>query len=163
MAPFMKKFFLFSLAIAAVFGYFACTKDLPDNPACTNALPYSDSSQLINFAGDSIPLTIDSTGLIYHIIDSGSAVRPGPSAYIRVNYIGKSMTNHIFDSASNSNLNGSALDQLILGWRIGLPKIGEGGHILLFIPSAYAWGCTGYGPVGPNQPVFFDVTLLKVY
>ena len=158
----MKKFFLYALAALAVFSYIACGKNLPDNKACTNALPYADSAALIKFSGDSIPLKMDSTGLIYHIIDPGSAVKPGPSAYCSVSYIGRLMTNQIFDSASNTNLNGISLDKLILGWRIGLPKIGEGGRILLFIPSAYAWGCTGYGPVGPNQPVFFDVTLIKV-
>ncbi len=55
-----------------------------------------------------------------------------------------------------------SLANLYEGWQIGLPKIGVGGHIQLFIPSAYAWGCTGDGPVPANTPVFFDVQLLAV-
>jgi FKBP-type peptidyl-prolyl cis-trans isomerase FkpA len=43
-----------------------------------------------------------------------------------------------------------------------LPKIGVGGRIKMLIPSALAWGCTGYGPVPGNAPVYFDVTLLQV-
>ena len=56
--------------------------------------------------------------------------------------------NTTFDSANNSNLNGCPTYNLLLGWQIGLPKIGVGGHIQLFIPSALAWGCTGMnGPL----------------
>jgi FKBP-type peptidyl-prolyl cis-trans isomerase len=54
------------------------------------------------------------------------------------------------------------LNQLIAGWQIGLPKIGVGGRIQLFIPSAYAWGCTGYGAIPADAPVFFDIELLAV-
>jgi FKBP-type peptidyl-prolyl cis-trans isomerase FkpA len=72
------------------------------------------------------------------------------------------MDNKVFDSASNTNLNGAGLYLTIPGWQIGLPKIGVGGHIELFIPSALAWGCTGYGPVPANAPVYFDVKLLQV-
>jgi len=159
----MKKYFLFALAALSIIAYYGCGKDLPSSTTgCTNALPYADSSTLISFAGDSIPLTMDSTGLIYHIIDSGSSTKPGPYALMNVTYVGRTMTNQVFDSATNTNLNNTPLNQLILGWRIGLPKIGVGGRIQLFIPSAYAWGCTGYGGIGPNQPVFFDVRLIKL-
>lgn len=158
----MKKYFLLVLTVLAIVTYYGCSKSLPDNPACTNALPYSDSTVLKDFAGDSIPLTMDSTGLIYNIIDSGSSVKPGPTALMTVTYVGRTMDNHIFDSASNTNLRNTPLNYLILGWRLGLPKIGVGGHIQLFIPSAYAWGCTGYSGIAPNAPVFFDVTLISL-
>jgi FKBP-type peptidyl-prolyl cis-trans isomerase FkpA len=158
----MKKLLLFVLAGTAVFCYFSCAKASPDNPPCTSNPVTADSAALIKFAGDSIALTKDSTGLYYHIIDSGSALKPIFSSNITVNYVGRLMNNIIFDSASNTNLNGAGLYNLIPGWQIGLPKIGKGGRIQLFIPSALAWGCTGYGPVPANAPVYFDVTLLQV-
>jgi FKBP-type peptidyl-prolyl cis-trans isomerase FkpA len=49
-----------------------------------------------------------------------------------------------------------------MGWQIGLPKIGVGGHIIMLVPSGFAYGCTGYGPVPANAPLYFDVRLLQV-
>jgi FKBP-type peptidyl-prolyl cis-trans isomerase FkpA len=158
----MKKPFLVFVIIFSVIFYYSCTKSTPDTSGCTPVPVTTDSAALIRFAGDTIPLTWDSSGLYYHIVDSGNSLHPVNSSTITVNYVGRLMDNTIFDSASNTNLQGHGLYDLILGWRFGLPKIGVGGRILLFIPSAFAWGCTGYGPVGPNQPVFFDVKLLAV-
>ncbi len=165
----MKKL-SFVLAVIALISYYSCAKSTPNYPSCTNAPVTADSATLIHFANDSIhfypdsiPLSYDSSGLYYHIVDSGSSVKPVFSSTVTVSYIAKLMNNQIFDSASNTNLNGTGLYNLILGWRLGLPKIGIGGRIQLFIPSALAWGCTGYGPVPADAPVYFDVTLLGVY
>jgi FKBP-type peptidyl-prolyl cis-trans isomerase FkpA len=159
----MKKLY-FVLIIGCLLSFFGCGKTVPDNPACTNTSPFSDSTALLKFAADSsIKAVMDSSGLYYQIIDSGSNVKPVSTSTITVNYIGRLMSGAIFDSASNTNLNGQALYNLILGWRLGLPKIGVGGRIKLLIPSDYAWGCTGYGPVPANAPVYFDVKLLAVY
>ena len=160
----MKKPFLVFLIILSVFGYYACTKSSPDVPVCTNKTVTQDSAALFKFAGDSIPLTLDSSGMYYHIIDSGSSLHPVFSSNITVTYVGRLMDNTIFDSASNTSLEGHALYTLIPGWQLGLPKIGVGGHIQLFIPSTYAWGCNGYAPTIPaDAPVFFDVRLLAVH
>jgi FKBP-type peptidyl-prolyl cis-trans isomerase FkpA len=160
----MKKLFLFVLSVIAISGYFACSKSAPQTPSCTATPPAGDSAALIKFAGDSIPLTKDSSGLYYNIIDSGSAtVIPQSFNRLIVTYVARIIPqNTTFDSAVNSNLNNTVLGDLIYGWQVGLPKIGVGGHIQLFIPSAYAWGCTGYGPVPANAPVFFDIQLIAV-
>ena len=84
-------------------------------------------------------LTFDSSGIVLSYHGFGTAyAKPSPYSYMYVNYIAKLMNNAIFDSASNSNLLGGYIDQLIPGWQIGMQKIGVGGHIQLFIPSAYA-------------------------
>src|SRR6185369_17963899 len=99
-------------------------------------------------------------GIFYKILDSGDQnLKPVFSTNIKVNYVGRLMNGVIFDSASNTNLNGTPLYGLIYGWQYGLPKIGKGGHIQLLIPSALAWGCTGYGQVPADAPVYFDVEL----
>jgi FKBP-type peptidyl-prolyl cis-trans isomerase FkpA len=158
----MKKLLLIFLSFIGIFAYYACSKSSPSSPTCTATDPTADSSALIKFAGDSIPLSKDTSGLYYHIIDSGSSTKPQFFNRLTVTYVARLMTNAIFDSASNSTLNGAPLGDLIKGWQIGMPKIGVGGHIQLFIPSAQAWGCTGYGPVPADAPVFFDVHLLAV-
>lgn len=166
----MKKLILFVLSVIVVFSYISCSKDVPvpTTPPCTPKAVSADSAALITFAGDSIPLTHDSTGLYYHIIDSGNTTKPGSASVLTVTYTAKLMDNFAFDSASNSYLMGATLQQLIAGWQIGLPKIGVGGHIQLFIPSALAWGCNGLVTnagliiVPPDAPVYFDVKLLGV-
>jgi FKBP-type peptidyl-prolyl cis-trans isomerase FkpA len=158
----MKKIFLIIVSAIVVFGYLSCSKGPQNIPACSNKPVTADSATLIHFAGDSIPLAHDSSGLYYHIIDTGNATKPNPNSHLVVNYVAKLMNNQIFDSASNSFLGGAYLYQLIPGWQLGLPKIGVGGRIKLFIPSALAWGCTGVSGVPADSCVYFDVTLLQV-
>lgn len=162
----MKKLFLFIVSAIAVTGYFACSKSTPQSsvPTCMATPPAQDSSALIKFAGDTIPLTKDTSGLYFHIIDSGSAsLKPQSFNRLVVTYVARIIpTNVTFDSAVNSDLNSTVLGDLIEGWQIGLPKIGVGGHIQLFIPSALAWGCTGAGTVPADAPVFFDIQLVQV-
>jgi FKBP-type peptidyl-prolyl cis-trans isomerase FkpA len=158
----MKKL-LFVFIVTGMISFFGCGKMAPDNPACTSRNPFEDSAALLKYAADSsLTVTMDSTGLFYQIIDSGNSTKPIFSSNIWVDYTGRLMSGTIFDSATNSNLNGKPIYNLIIGWRIGLPKIGVGGHIKLLVPSAYGWGCTGYGPVPANAPVYFDVKLLQV-
>ena len=161
----MRKLVLFIVTAIAISCYFACSKSTPQAMSCTATPPAEDSAALIKFAGDSIPLTKDTTGLYYHIIDSGSSYKPLYSNHLLVTYVARLIPgNQTFDSAVSSTLGGSPLGELIVGWQIGLPKIGIGGRIQLFIPSAYAWGCTGdgTGTIPANAPVFFDITLLGV-
>jgi FKBP-type peptidyl-prolyl cis-trans isomerase FkpA len=165
----MKKLSFFVLTGVVVLTYLSCMKSTPatTTPPCTNKDVTADSATLIAFAGDTIPLTHDTTGLYYHIIDTGSGTHPISSSYLLVTYVAKLMSNKIFDSATTSNLANAQLYNLIPGWQIGLPKIGVGGHIQLFIPSALAWGCTGIVNGGvtivpPDGPVYFDVKLLGV-
>ena len=154
----MRKFGLIVICVAVI-GYIGCNKSTPQNNTCTNALPSSDSLALLTFADDSIIAVKDTTGLYYQIMDSGTGAKPTVNSYLKVTYYGKLMNNTTFTSDSNSYLGNATLGTLIIGWQIGLQKIGKGGHIKLLIPSAYAWGCTGYGNVGPDQPVYFDIWL----
>jgi FKBP-type peptidyl-prolyl cis-trans isomerase FkpA len=157
------KSLLFLFVVAGMVVFFGCYKNVPDTPACTNKSPFADSSALLKYAQDSsIEVTRDSSGLFYKIIDSGNSTRPVFSSNVTVNYVGRLMSGVIFDSASNSNLNGAGVYKLITGWQIGLPKIGVGGHIIMLVPSGFAYGCTGYGPVPPDAPLYFDVRLLQV-
>lgn len=50
---------------------------------------------------------------------------------------------------------------LIKGWLEGLPLIGEGGQITLFVPGDLAYGENG-GRLGPNQALKFDIEVTKV-
>lgn len=51
---------------------------------------------------------------------------------------------------------------LIKGWLEGIPLIGEGGKIRLFVPSDLAYGPQGYGRIAPNQALQFEIEVTKV-
>jgi FKBP-type peptidyl-prolyl cis-trans isomerase FkpA len=158
----MKKLILVLFAISLI-GYFGCGKSVPITPSCINALPFSDSTALLKFADDSIKTTMDSSGVFYQIIDSGSSTKATANSLLKVTYIGKTMDNNIFDSATNSTLGGNTIVQLIPAWQFALIKIGVGGRIKILVPSVYAYGCTGYGnTIPPNSPLYFDITLVAI-
>lgn len=50
---------------------------------------------------------------------------------------------------------------LIKGWLEGIPLIGEGGKITLFVPGNLAYP-QGYGRIAPNQALKFDIEVIKV-
>lgn len=52
-----------------------------------------------------------------------------------------------------TNFDGRQLKDHILGWQIGLTQIGKGGKILLFIPSALAYGAAGINQTIPPYAV----------
>lgn len=51
---------------------------------------------------------------------------------------------------------------LIQGWLQGLPLIGEGGKIQLYVPSNLAYGENGRGNIRGNQALKFDIEVTKV-
>ena len=73
------------------------------------------------------------------------------------------MDDKVFDSLITPLASGWPLSTLIDGWKIGLPLIKKGGHIKLVIPSSLAYGCSGYGTIPPNTPIFFDINLIDFH
>jgi len=52
---------------------------------------------------------------------------------------------------------------VVPGFAEGLTKVGEGGEIILFIPSDLAYGETGRGSViQPGDTLIFECELIKI-
>jgi len=105
-----------------------------------------------------------SSGLQYKIIKEGSGKKPTPNSTVKVHYTGKLIDGKVFDSSVERGkpvefkLNG-----VIPGWTEGLQFIGEGGKIILYIPSDLAYGKNGAGQaIPPNATLIFEVELLEV-
>lgn len=111
------------------------------------------------FAADSaMAVQQDATGILYQIIDPGTGAQPAVTDSITINYVGRLVSNgQQFDAANNVTFK---LSELIEGWQIGIPKIKVGGKIKLIMQSSLAYGCTGSGPIAPNQPLYFYIELL---
>jgi FKBP-type peptidyl-prolyl cis-trans isomerase FkpA len=113
-------------------------------------------------AGNGITPTVDPSGLFYQILDPGTGATASVNSKVFITYTGKLVNGTIFDQQSNSSLTGWVLSKLIEGWRVGIPKIKVGGHILLDVPSSIGYGCEGYGAIPANSILFFDVTLVDI-
>lgn len=159
----MKNIY-FVLAIAALL--VSCIKS---NTGCEPLKPSAEEAQIVAYAtANGINAIKDSSGIYYEIVEPGAGASPQLNSKIFVTYIGKRLDGTIFDKQEDASKTGWQLGQngnstgLIEGWQIMLPLIHKGGHIKMIIPSSYAYGCTGYDNIPPNEILFFDVTLFDV-
>ena len=140
---------------------------------CSPKTVLSEAPQMQSFAtAYGINATAHSSGLYYEVIDPGSGATPSLSSKIAITYTGMLLNGTVFDERLTPNNSTDpqaaasdrpwSLSDLIEGWRVGIPLIKEGGHIKLIIPSAMAYGCTGYGDIPANSILFFDITLVDV-
>ena len=152
----MKKV-LFVLAISVL--AFSCIKS---DKGCEAIKPSAEEAQIVAYAAASgITATKDPSGIFYQIIEEGAGASPTVQDTVSVTYTGKFLNGAIFDQSSSAIT--FPLNRVIEGWQIVMPKIKKGGRVKMILPSAYAYGCTGYAPkIGGNEILFFDVTLVDV-
>ncbi|NML40943.1 peptidylprolyl isomerase [Chitinophaga sp. G-6-1-13] len=152
----MKKVFLLGglgLALLA-----ACSKK-DNTPAYDAVAQYdADSVIIVNYLKtNNITASHDPRSIFWQIIDSGDvANKPTVASNVTVKYAGTFLDGKSFDSNENISFD---LNGVIDGWKIGIPKIGKGGRIKLFLPSIYAYGPGGRPGIAPNTVLLFDVTL----
>jgi FKBP-type peptidyl-prolyl cis-trans isomerase len=100
---------------------------------------------------------LDKTGLFYVIDKEGGSQHPTSNSEVKVNYVGRLVNGTTFDKADDVSFR---LSNVIVGWQIGIPLIGEGGKIKLIIPSRLAYGRRATGDIPKNSVLIFDVDLL---
>lgn len=100
-------------------------------------------------------------GLRYVIHEQGDGEVPDLSNQVKVNYEGRLLKNgKVFDDGEDIEF---ILNQVILGWRIGMRLIQEGGSITIYVPSGYAYGPSGSGKsIPPNANLIFDIDLIEI-
>lgn len=149
-----------------VFTGLSCVK----SDTCSPKSVASEVSQIEAFANaNSISPTAHASGLYYEIVNQGSGLTPSLNSKIVITYTGTLLNGTIFDQRTvpnNTEATGAnapwPLGNLIEAWRIGLPLIQKGGHIRLIVPSAMAYGCTGYGTIPRDAILYFDINLVDV-
>ncbi len=103
------------------------------------------------------------SGLYFQIIEPGSDVKPGDKDMVRCHYRGMLLDGTEFDSSYSRNEPSEfALNSVIPGWGQGLPLIGEGGKIKLFVPSKLGYGDEGTPGIPPASALVFEIELIKV-
>lgn len=125
-----------------------------------------DSTLIVNYLADndSIASYHNETGIFYHILDEGDNFHPDAYSSIRVWYKGMLLDGTVFDQTSNDvTSNTLYLGGLISGWRIGVPLIGNGGKIILYLPSYFAFGNVENGDIPANSVLIFEIHLIDFY
>ena len=106
-------------------------------------------------------IEVTESGLQYKIIEAGNDVRATAKDSVFVNYKGTLINGDEFDSHSGEPM-AMVLDRVIPAWTEGLQLIGEGGKIILYVPSELGYGERGSYSIEPNSVLVFEVELAKV-
>jgi FKBP-type peptidyl-prolyl cis-trans isomerase FklB len=103
-------------------------------------------------------------GIQYMVLREGTGANPSSSDTIRANYKGSLLDGKEFDNSFKRGQPFTApLRSLIKGWQIALPKMKEGSHWRLWIPSDLAYGDRGAGSDIPGgATLVFEVELLNI-
>ena len=110
-------------------------------------------------------VTKTASGLRYKILAPGSAVKPTAASTVKCLYEGKTVDGNVFDSTKSRNNEPSEfpLSGVIPAWTEGVQLIGVGGKIVLYCPSAIAYGDQGRPPQIPGKSVLeFEVELVEI-
>lgn len=99
------------------------------------------------------------SGLQYKLLNPGNAVRPKSTDKVLVNYKGCLIDNTVFDENTEVEF---IVENVVKGFSEGLQLVGEGGKVILYIPSDLAYGEAGNRAIEPNSLLIFEVELLKV-
>lgn len=100
------------------------------------------------------------SGLQYRIIKSGTGKKPGPHDVVTVNYRGKLINGHEFDSSYRRNTPSSfSVEGVIKGWTEALQMMREGAKWEVYIPPELAFGRRG--PLA-DQTLIYEIELLGV-
>lgn len=107
---------------------------------------------------------------LYYVIDmAGNNNFPGQCSSIQIKYTGRFQNGTVFDQTQGNNTATFTLGELIEGWKRGLPLIGKGGKIRLYVPPSLGYGAAGYYNPGtgsylipPNSMLIFEVEMINV-
>lgn len=141
-----------------------CIKN-SDSPQCIptevkTTAPAAEVNSLKGFlTGNGITAVEDPRGFFYKIANAGSTIKPNSCSIITFSYVGKLTDGTTIDSNTDVTY---ALRSLIIGWQEGLPLIGEGGSITLYLPPTLAYGATANGNVPANSNLIFTIDLKAV-
>jgi FKBP-type peptidyl-prolyl cis-trans isomerase FkpA len=158
----LKNLVLLTIVFAILF---SCSKSSSTVTTCSwDSCAYKAPPAEIQAVHDSLYNRFDSrqqcSGLFYHIIDTGTGNRPTPCSSVNVTYVGK-FTDSLGKKFDSSTVT-IPLNQVIPGWRDGIPLIKEGGRILLYIPPSLGYGPNPYLSIPGNSILYFDVKLNSV-
>lgn len=159
----MKKYILVLAAIVLV-GLSSCLKEEAPQPKFDVLAQLGKDTIAIRtflILNNIDAIKLGETGIYYKIITAGTGlITPVETSLITAKYKGRFLNGTVFNETDS--IKELSLNSLILGWRLGIPKIKKGGRIRLILASGYAYEEFGLGKVPPNTNLDFDIELQDV-
>ncbi len=151
---------LIAFIFLSVIAFASCKKDGSNNCSpVTITAPASEVETLRTYISDnSITATEDPRGFFYAINNTGND-KPTVCSTVTVNYTGKLTNGTQFDASDNATFN---LSSLIIGWQEGIPLMGTGGSITLYLPPSLGYGSADAGSIPGNSILIFNINLTAV-
>jgi FKBP-type peptidyl-prolyl cis-trans isomerase FkpA len=154
----MKRYLLGLLLLGSMAGCNkAADKDCGPVTVTAPATEVSSLQAYINLKG--ITAVADTRGFFYTIASPGSDVHPTVCNSVKVNYMGWLTNGTQFDGANGISF---PLSNLINGWKEGIPLIGKGGTITLYLPPSLGYGTQAQTGIPANSITIFQIDLLDV-
>jgi FKBP-type peptidyl-prolyl cis-trans isomerase len=155
----MKKS-LIALGLLMTFTVLSCGKT--QDTGCTPVAVAAEKDAMVKFCTDnSITYTEHPSGILYQVMSPGTGATLDVNSTVAAIYTGKFLNGVTFEANATPATFG--LNQVIEGWKIGIPLVKRGGRIRLIIPSSLAYSCVGNNrgnvQIPPNTPLYFDVTV----
>ena len=101
------------------------------------------------------------SGLYYVIEEQGTGKQPTANSNVTVAYKGFYSNKKVFDQNSESGVSFS-LQNVIRGWKEGIPLFKEGGSGILLVPSHLGYGSFNYRGIPGGSVLIFNVKLISV-
>jgi FKBP-type peptidyl-prolyl cis-trans isomerase len=145
----------------------ACSSDESnncENSNCTNNTSNSEQSIIESYVASKGWVANVTCDGVYYILDTpGSTVKPTRCSSVTVHYEGKLLNGTKFDSSYDRGTPATfSLNQVIEGWKSGIPVFGEGGTGRLIIPPSLAYGVNGTTGIPGNSTLVFEIELIDV-
>ena len=152
----MMKKLLLVLAIAGIVNS-GCSKNKCDYNECATKAPDTEIQAVQSYlSSKGITNAVQHCSGIFYVIDNaGSGKHPNGCSEVNVTYKGMLTNGSTFDQGTTD----LRLDEVIPGWRNGIPRVAVGGIIHLYIPPTLGYGPYANGPIPANSILVFDVTL----
>lgn len=112
-------------------------------------------------ADNNLTAVEDPSGLFYIIEVPGGEAKPVLANEVTVRYKGYLPDGTVFDQTSGTNTITFPLRNVIVGWQLGIPKLGRGGSGVLLIPSRLGYGDRRTGSIPANSVLIFEVDLVN--
>lgn len=101
------------------------------------------------------------SGLYYIIEEEGEGLQPTANSNVTVAYKGYFTNGSRFDVSKDDGISLS-LNNVIKGWKEGIPYFKEGGKGKLLVPSHLGYGSEYYNGIPAGSTLIFDINLIKV-
>jgi FKBP-type peptidyl-prolyl cis-trans isomerase FkpA len=162
------------IAIAAITLSTACKKkkDEPCTSEAGSTVVSAQEEALVTTYLSSKNITnaveLGTSGMYYSIEVPGGAAKPEQCSEVTVKYVGRNQDSTVFDETPGTGTRTFVLGGLIEGWKRGIPLIGSGGKMKLYIPPSMHYGPggfrnpnTGIYIIPANQIIIFDMELVS--